>query len=73
MMVGMRGTADDQGSLFDVEVMVGDLLDAEGFLVTLGEARGELFCDADFDRLYASGRGRPSHPPSVVAALLLAQ
>ena len=53
--------------------MVGELLEEEGFLATLGAARGELFCDSDFDGLYVSGRGRPSHPPSVVAALLLLQ
>jgi hypothetical protein len=69
----MRGTAQVQGSFSAIDVLCEDLLDDEGFLVTLREARGTVFCDEDFDVLYPSGRGRPSHPPSVLAALLLAQ
>jgi transposase len=69
----MRGTAELQGSLSQIENVCGELLDDEGFLATLGEARGTVFTDEDFEPLYASRRGRPSHPPSVLAALLLAQ
>jgi transposase len=69
----MRGDAEDQGLLWDTNVLCDDLLDDEGFLATLGRARGVLFRDEDFGPLYPSRRGRPSHPPSVLAALLLAQ
>lgn len=69
----MRGDAEDQGLLWDANVLCDDLLEDEGFLATLGRARGVLFRDEDFDALYPSRRGRPSHPPSVLAALLLAQ
>ncbi len=69
----MRGTAEAQISFTSIDVIVEDLLEDEGFLVALREARETLFRDEEFDVLYPSGRGRPSHPPSVPAALLLAQ
>jgi Transposase DDE domain/Transposase domain (DUF772) len=69
----MRGTAEEQASFTSIDMICEDLLEDEGFLPTLRQARGTVFCDGDFDHLYPSGRGRPSHPPSVLAALLLAQ
>jgi hypothetical protein len=69
----MRGTTEEQISFTSIDVICEDLLEEEGFLPTLREARGTVFTDEDFDVLYPSSRGRPSHPPSVLAALLLAQ
>jgi transposase len=62
-----------QGSLSQIDVVCGELLEVDGFLATLGSARGSLFSDEDFECLYASRRGRPSHPPSMLAGLLLTQ
>jgi transposase len=69
----MRGTAEEQISFTSIDVICEDLLDEERFLPTLREARGMVFSDEDFDALDPSSRGRPSHPPSVLAGLLLAQ
>lgn len=59
--------------LWDTDAFCADLLDDGGFLATFGRARGKIFTDADFDEFYPSDRGRPSHPPSVMPASLLAQ
>src|SRR5919197_81061 len=69
----MRGTVPAQSLLWTTDRLCEDLIEDEGFLATLGRAKGVVLTDADFDRLYPSTRGRPSHPPSVMAALLLAQ
>src|SRR5918999_2302613 len=68
----MRGDTESQGLVWDTGALCDDLLDDEGLLATVGRARGEVFCDEDFAALYPSRRGRPSHPPAVMAALLLA-
>lgn len=68
----MQGDTEDQGLLWDANGLCDELLDDEGFLATLRRAWGVVFRDEDFEPLYSSWRGRPSHPPSVLAALLLA-
>ena len=52
----MRGDAEDQGLLWDANVLCDEPLDDEGFLATLGRASGVLFRDEDFDPLYPSRR-----------------
>src|SRR4051795_9040491 len=69
----VQGRARDQRDLFDVESVAGHLLAAGSVFALLAEHRHRLFPASMFDDLFPSGRGRPSIPPEVVAAVLVLQ
>jgi hypothetical protein len=59
--------------LFDVGNVYNLTLPEASFHAQLAKAAPRLFADADFERLYATTRGRPSVPPSLLALTLLLQ
>ena len=69
----MQGRVQDQRDFWDVESVVGHLLPAGGVFAFLAEQRLRLFPAEMFDDLFPSGRGRPSIPPDVVAAVIVLQ
>ena len=69
----MQGEADRQRDLLDVESLAGHLLPAGSVFAFLAEHRDVLFPAEMFSDLFASGRGRPSIPPEVVASVLVLQ
>ena len=69
----MQGRSQDQRDLWDVESVAGHLLPAGSMFGFLAEHRLRLFPAAMFDDLFPSGRGRPSIPPDVVAAVVVLQ
>jgi IS5 family transposase len=69
----VQGRSDPQRELLDVESVAGHLLPAGGVFAFLAAHRVELFPDAMFADLFASGRGRPSVPAPVVATVLVLQ
>ena len=69
----MQGRVQDQRDFWDVESLVGHLLPAGGVFGFLAEQRLRLFPAEMFDDLFPSGRGRPSIPPDVVAAVIVLQ
>jgi hypothetical protein len=66
-----RERADRQ--LLDAQALVGHLVPAGSMFAFLAAHRGQLFADEGFADLFASGKGRPSVPASVMASVMVLQ
>ncbi len=69
----MQGRSDGQRELLDVESVAGHLLKPGSVFSFLAGHRRELFPDDLFSDLFPSGRGRPSVPADVMAAVITLQ
>lgn len=69
----VQGRSDDQRELLDAESVAGHLMKAGSVFAFLAEHRKRLFPDEMFADLFPSGRGRPSVPADVMAAVILLQ
>jgi transposase len=69
----MQGRSERQRDLLDVESVAGHLLRPGSVFAFLAEHRRQLFPDALFEDLFPSGRGRPSVPADVMAAVITLQ
>ncbi|HEY6749211.1 MAG TPA: IS1182 family transposase [Mycobacteriales bacterium] len=69
----MQGRSEIQRDLLDVESVAGHLLKPGSVFAFLAEHRRELFADDRFADLFPSGRGRPSVPADVMAAVITLQ
>ena len=69
----MQGKERADRQLLDAQALVGHLVPAGSMFAFLAAHRGELFTDEDFADLFASGRGRPSVPASVMASVMVLQ
>jgi IS5 family transposase len=69
----VQGRSESQRDLLDVESVAGHLLRPGSVFAFLSEHRRRLFPDVLFGDLFASGRGRPSVPADVMAAVITLQ
>jgi hypothetical protein len=69
----MQGRSDDQRELLDAESVAGHLLKPGSVFGFLAAHRRELFPDEMFRDLFPTGRGRPSVPADVMAAVITLQ
>ena len=71
--LGVQGRSEDQRDLLDVESVAGHLLKPGSVFAFLAGHRRVLFPDEMFADLFPSGRGRPSVPVDVMAAVITLQ
>jgi IS5 family transposase len=69
----VQGRSDDQREILDAESVAGHLLKAGSVFGFLAAHRRELFPDEMFRDLFPTGRGRPSVPADVMAAVITLQ
>lgn len=69
----MQGKSKSQRELMDVEAVAGHLLKPGSVFAFLASDRQKLFPDALFEDMFPSGRGRPSVPADVMAAVITLQ
>ena len=69
----MQGDERVDRELLDAAALAGHLIPQNSMFAFLAGHRAEVFPDEDFADLFPSGRGRPSIPASVMAAVLTLQ
>ena len=69
----VQGRSESQRELLDAESVAGHLLKAGSVFAFLAAHRRELFPDEMFTDLFPTGRGRPSVPADVMAAVITLQ
>jgi hypothetical protein len=69
----MQGVERMQRELLDAGALVGHLVPESSMFAFLATHRGQVFPDEEFADLFPSGRGRPSIPAPVAAAVLTLQ
>ncbi len=69
----MQGVERMDRELLDAGALVGHLVPAGSMFAFLATHRGRVFPDQEFADLFPSGRGRPSLPAPVAAAILTLQ
>jgi transposase len=71
--LGVQGVERADRKLLDAAALVGHLVPEGSMFAFLATHRGEVFPDQEFADLFPSGRGRPSLPAPVAAAILTLQ